>query len=64
MDIKLAEFKQTSISGVRTVKFDPNMEAYLLKGTRNSIIGTIKGKIDSIYHDGEQRTTFTITFDI
>ena len=64
LNIKLAQFKQTSIPGVRTVKFNPETKTYLLKGIDDEIIDEIDGKIDSIYHDGPHRTTFTITFNI
>lgn len=56
--------KQTSISGVRTVEFDPETHLYVLKGIDDVFIDNgIKGKIDSIYHDGPHKTTFTITFN-
>ena len=55
--------KQVSISRVRQIELNLNSGEYLLTFLNGST-ETMKGCIDSIYHDGPHCTTFTITFNL
>lgn len=59
--------KQISISFVRQIELKPESGEYEVTeflGQDRTNISYIKGTVDSIYHDGPHRTTFTITFNI